>query len=166
MGMGTPLTVDRRGIAIAFSVACPFPKYLHAHVKTAAIAALRGIPRKVLRATLTPGQTYPLSISVVSPRAIRRLNREYRRKDHPTDVLSFSRLEGKRKFFPPDLGDIILCWEVAKKQTATFHTTRPTEIQRLVVHGVLHLFGFDHERGGTEAKRMLRLQEQILRRLR
>jgi probable rRNA maturation factor len=145
-------------------VRCSFPLYLRRELRNAAEAALRGMPRSVLRSKLRSGVSYPLTISVVSPSAIRKLNRQYRGKDRPTDVLSFSRLEGP--LMPlPEIGDILVCWEMAKRQTGEFQTTRPSEIRRLVVHGVLHLFDYDHERGPAEAKRMFRLQEKILRTL-
>ncbi len=152
-------------IRIDFHAACAFPRYLHAHVRAAARAALAAIPAPQ-RARLRPGRRYRLAIAVVSKPAIRRLNREYRGKDKATDVLSFSRIESATPVSAePDLGDVIVCWEMAKRQTREFHTTRPTEVQRLVVHGILHVFGYDHERGPAEARRMFALQESILRRL-
>jgi probable rRNA maturation factor len=150
---------------IDLHVACHFPRYLRPHVRRAAKKALGSIPAAIARRLLRPGLRYRLSLSVVSPRAIRKLNQQYRGKDKPTDVLSFSRLVGKIISPEPDLGDVVLCWEIAKSQTADFGTTRRSEVQRLVVHGILHLFGFDHERGPADARRMFTLQERILKTL-
>lgn len=148
---------------IEVAVECRFPAYLRRELTRAARAALGGLPKKRLREKLRPAMPYTLSVSVVSPAAIHKLNRQYRGKDKPTDVLSFSRLEGQAMPLP-DIGDVIVCWEVAKRQTEEFGTTRPGELRRLVVHGVLHLFGYDHETNEADARRMFRLQESILRR--
>jgi len=96
-----------------------------------------------------------VSILVVGDRAMRSLNRRYRGKDRTTDVLSFPLREGK---FPPVqrdlLGDIVLCIPVAVRQARAAGETLFQEVDRLLVHGLLHLLGYDHERGGREARRM------------
>jgi probable rRNA maturation factor len=150
---------------IETNVHCRFPAYLRRELAAAARATLRGLPKALLKEKLRPGVPYALSISVVGPKAIHELNRAYRGKNRPTDVLSFSRLEGVPTPLA-DIGDVILCWEVAKRQTKEFYTTRPGEVRRLVVHGVLHLFGYDHEQSASEEKRMFRLQESIVRNIR
>jgi probable rRNA maturation factor len=78
---------------------------------------------------------------------IQRLNREYRDIDSPTDVLSFPVDEAGAAFGPRELGDVVICPE---------HTRDLTEA---VVHGVLHLCGFDHE---TDHGEMLALQDRIM----
>lgn len=148
---------------ISISIAGRFPTYLRPALTPAAKAVLNHLPIALLRKKLKPGLRYGLSISVVGPAAIHKLNRNYRGKNKPTDVLSFSRIEAEPLLSPePEIGDVVLCWAIAKTQTKDFGTTRKQEVQRLVVHGVLHLFGYDHENGVTEARRMFRLQEKIL----
>lgn len=146
---------------IETDIRCPFPAYLRRELTRAAGAALLSLPPRVLKEKLRPAIPYTLNLSVVSRAAIHKLNRDYRDKDRPTDVLSFSRLEGPAMPVP-DIGDVILCWEIAKSQTKEYQTTRPGEVRRLVVHGVLHLFGYDHETTASDARRMFRLQERIL----
>jgi len=94
---------------------------------------------------------------------MRVLNRQYRQKDKPTDVLSFSRVE----FRPPgvpliDLGDVLICRSVAVRQAKENGLSLKEELVRLTVHGVLHLFGYDHERSSADEKKMFRLQDRIV----
>lgn len=97
-----------------------------------------------------------LSIAYVSPLVMRRLNRTYRKKDQQTDVLSF-RLD-------PMLGEVLICFAQAKRQAVLHHWSVKTELKNLVIHGILHTFGFDHTTV-KEAGVMLPLQEKILNRL-
>jgi probable rRNA maturation factor len=91
-----------------------------------------------------------VSISFVPLAEIKRLNRMYRHKNKPTDVLSFNMNEGKC------LGDVIICPSIAKVNAAKYGSTFKSEISRLVAHGLLHLLGYDH------GKKMFDLQEKIL----
>lgn len=105
---------------------------------------------------------YPLSIAFVSDREMRRLNKQWRGKDAVTDVLSFE-LEGQG-LRSKKQGEILLSYTQAKRQAAERgHSTRD-EVVFLLVHGILHVFGYDHERP-TDAKRMFPLQTKILTRL-
>jgi probable rRNA maturation factor len=88
-----------------------------------------------------------LALELVDAGRIRALNREHRGRDRPTDVLSFPIDEQRPAAGPRELGDVLICPE---------HTADLTEA---VVHGVLHLCGYDHERDGGE---MLRLQARVL----
>ena len=87
---------------------------------------------------------------LVAEDEIRRLNREHRGCDIPTDVLSFPVDEAGVAAGPRELGDVVICPE---------HTEDPVEA---VVHGVLHLCGYDHE---TDDGEMLALQARVLERL-
>jgi probable rRNA maturation factor len=88
-----------------------------------------------------------LAIAFVGAGEIRALNREHRGIDRPTDVLSFPVDEAGESFGPRELGDVVICPE---------HTEDLTEA---VVHGVLHLCGYDHEIDDGE---MLALQDRIM----
>jgi probable rRNA maturation factor len=100
---------------------------------------------------------------------IAELNRAYRNRNCPTDVLSFSAQErGKEPFPEPraaarerDLGDVVVCPSVAKREARRRAIDPAEELVRLVIHGTLHLLGFDHADARTE-ERMLELQEQIV----
>jgi probable rRNA maturation factor len=88
-----------------------------------------------------------LAVAIVPADEIRRLNREHRNLDRPTDVLSFPVDAGEAVAGPRELGDVVVCPE---------HAADPVEA---VVHGVLHLCGYDHE---TDSGEMLALQRQVL----
>jgi probable rRNA maturation factor len=91
-----------------------------------------------------------LAVELVDAERIRTLNREHRGRDEPTDVLSFPVDESAPPAGPRELGDVVICPE---------HTEVLTEA---VVHGVLHLCGYDHE---TDAGEMLDLQRRVIERL-
>ncbi len=101
------------------------------------------------------GECY-VSVAFVSPVAIRRANRLYRGNDRVTDVLSFS--------LSADTGELLVCFDQAKKQARAMKHSVRNEIIFLFVHGLLHLFGHDHEKE-DEAKKMFALQTKILEHL-
>ncbi len=97
---------------------------------------------------------------------MRSLNRRYRRKDKTTDVLSFSPREGVFPSVQPDvLGDIVIAVPTAARQAADAGHALNREIQLLLIHGLLHLLGYHHERGGAEARKMKLQEIQLLKRL-
>ncbi|MCL6585357.1 MAG: rRNA maturation RNase YbeY [Anoxybacillus sp.] len=109
-----------------------------------------------------------VSISFVDNEQIRIINRDYRGKDQPTDVISFALEEmGEGEIeivgadIPPVLGDIIISVPKAKEQAAEYGHSLMRELGFLAVHGFLHLLGYDHETE-EEEKEMFAKQEQIL----
>ncbi len=119
----------------------------------------------LLSATGRPDAT--LSLSFVGDAAMRRINREHRAKDRTTDVLSFPLYEPFRvpkRPTPGDpellIGDIVISVDVAKRQAAAYDATLDEEIERLLVHGIAHLLGHDHE-GPGERARMLREERRL-----
>lgn len=97
---------------------------------------------------------------------MRSLNRRYRGLDKTTDVLSFSLREGKFPHIQPGiLGDIVISVPVAARQAREQGHPLRREIERLLVHGLLHLLGYDHEQGKKEALRMSRKEQQLVRAL-
>src|SRR5690606_16976294 len=126
-------------------------------------AAVAGIPSRELRRRLGRTPVYHLSVSLVTVDRMRELNRRYRGKDRPTDVLSFGQLENGPAPSPEgNIGDLVLCPALARRQAPAWNATPLQEIKRLTVHGLLHLFGYDHETNERDARRMFRLQERIL----
>jgi probable rRNA maturation factor len=124
-----------------------------------------------------------VSVALVSDRRVRALNREYRRKDYATDVLSFPsgpqppRLrssaiplatagpsdapKARRRVAPsPFLGDIVIARGVAKRQAREARHSELTELKVLALHGLLHLLGYDHER---DRGRMQRAERRLRR---
>lgn len=135
----------------------------------AAEAAFQTIPLKKRRALLGD-ETAFLVVAFVSDKTMRALNREYRKKDKTTDVLSFSRFDDPIPMpIPPGeprpVGEVLVSLTVAKAQAREYRTTLRKEIARLVAHGTLHVFGYDHEKSASEARVMFRLQAAALRRL-
>jgi probable rRNA maturation factor len=106
-----------------------------------------------------------LSVLLVSDREIHRLNRAWRGKDRPTDVLSFSQQEGDGAAPSGLLGDVVISVDTARRQAAERGESLRRETERLLIHGVLHLLGYDHERSPAEARRMQRRERLLARRL-
>jgi probable rRNA maturation factor len=103
-----------------------------------------------------------VSILITNDAAVQELNATYRGKDRPTDVLSFSQLEGEN-MISDSLGDIVVSLDTAVRQANEFHVTLSQELSRLLIHGLLHLFLYDHENvPEEEAQRMFEKQEEIL----
>jgi len=108
-----------------------------------------------------------LSVTFVSDRRIARLNRTYLAKNRATDVLAFSQREGEGGGVQPHvLGDVIISTETAAAQAADCGETLERELDMLLVHGILHLLGFEHTLGRGEAQRMMRRQDRLLRQVR
>jgi probable rRNA maturation factor len=104
-----------------------------------------------------------LSLSLVGDRAIRRLNRTWRKKDKATDVLSFPAGELPRGTpGPRQLGDVVISLDTAKRQAKEYRRTLEAEVSRYLAHGLLHLLGHDHERSTHEARKMATLEEKLL----
>ena len=95
---------------------------------------------------------------------MRSLNHAWRGIDRTTDVLSFSLREGPFSAVQPDLlGDIVISVPVADRQARAMGHSLTRELERLLVHGLVHLLGYDHERGPMEAKRMRRKELQLMK---
>jgi len=103
-----------------------------------------------------------LSIVLGDDALVQALNRQWRKQDKPTNVLSFAALPAA---LPPGaprlLGDVVLAFETLAAEAAAQGKPLPHHLRHLVVHGVLHLLGFDHEAAG-EAERMEALEVAVL----
>lgn len=104
-----------------------------------------------------------LSVLFTEDGEMRELNHAWRGKDKPTDVLSFSALEGAEQFSPGEsLGDLVISIDTARRQAEERDLTLSAELLRLMIHGTLHLFGYDHEGvPPAEAARMRRLENKL-----
>ncbi|GEM_PF-1750699 len=108
-----------------------------------------------------------LSVTLVGDHAMRGLNREYRGVDATTDVLSFSMADGEH-VEGEMLGDIVISLPAIVRQSTRPHLDgRPTtgttqrELALMSIHGVLHLLGFDHERGERESASMIEKEREL-----
>ncbi len=128
----------------------------------------RGAAERVVQAVLRELRYVraEIGLTFVGDTAMRTLNRRYRRRDRPTDVLAFA---GQEAWQPPAdvpvLGDIVVSVPTAIRQANDAGHSLEHELTLLIVHGMLHLCGYDHERGNAEARRMFRAQRRILDRV-
>lgn len=157
--------VGRYQFELNFHASVRIPKAYKGYILKAAQAALSALPKPNLKSLLRPKLPYHLSITVVGPKKMGTLNYQYRKKARATDVLSFSRLEAGPNIIP-DIGDLVLCLTQVKLNAKEHGVSLKEELQRITIHGVLHLFGYDHEKTPRQAKIMFTLQERILRSLR
>ncbi len=111
-----------------------------------------------------------VSVTFTDNEGIRELNKKFREMDKPTDVLSFPLLdfEGDCEEPPIDelisnLGDIVISLERAKEQAEEFGHSFAREVAFLTVHSMLHLLGYDHEKGEDEDKEMRARQSEIMK---
>jgi len=107
---------------------------------------------------------WEISISIVDKAEIQEINKEYRDKNEPTDVLSFPLSnpdEWEDNGIPIALGDIIICTEIAQEQADEYGHSFERELGFLAIHGLLHLAGYDHMNPEEEAE-MRQAQRDIL----
>ncbi len=111
-----------------------------------------------------------ISVSFVDNEQIREMNRQYRDKDSATDVLSFPMGENGQYDLNHEtgakiLGDVVISMPRAVEQAEAYGHSLEREVGYLTAHSVLHLLGYDHERGGLERVRMREKEEQVMRQL-
>jgi rRNA maturation RNase YbeY len=132
----------------------------------------RAVARSLLRLLALPSAE--LSIVLTGDAAIRALNRDYRGKDTPTDVLSFPQLDDVSESPSPGgrdgpassdqpmaLGDIVISVETAVRQARAMRMTPALRMRGLLIHGLLHLLGYDHERSAAEARRKVAREREL-----
>lgn len=108
-------------------------------------------------------QKWEISILLVDDLQITEINRTYLHRNRPTDVISFSQIEGA--FSPLDnrlLGDVVISLETAQRQAEEENTTLQDEIAFLLIHGILHLLGYDHEGSGKRAREMKAREKELM----
>jgi len=105
-----------------------------------------------------------LSIALVGDKEMRPLNAKYRKKNKITDVLSFFIAEQPQSGAVL-LGDVVISVEQARRQAQERNKTLKSEMVTLLIHGILHLLGYDHERSPRQAKIMFALERKLHARL-
>lgn len=119
---------------------------------------LRTVAARILSALGCP--TSELSVAIVGDRSMRILNREYLGKDRPTNVISFSMQEGEFGAVTPELlGDVVISADTAAREAEESGVTFRERLVFLLMHGILHLTGYDHERSGEEEARRMEAKE-------
>ncbi|WP_293448792.1 rRNA maturation RNase YbeY [Persephonella sp.] len=106
-----------------------------------------------------------LSITLTDNETIRQINKQWRKKDKPTDVLSFPIDEKPPGYRYKILGDVVISLPFAKRQAEEIGISYQEEVIRLLTHGILHLLGYDHEGCPAEAKKMFNLQDRIMKKI-
>ena len=102
-------------------------------------------------------------VELISAAKMKRLNAQYRGKDYATDVLSFGAPEPMQRLGV--LGELVICTQVLERQARECGHSPSAELRVLLVHGVLHLLGMDHEQGGRQEKEMRKWEEKLLKKL-
>ena len=112
---------------------------------------------------LAPGGRVALSVALMTDRGVRRLNRDFRGQDRPTNVLSFPTARVPRSPKAPrvEIGDVALALGVVRREARAQGKTAADHLAHLMVHGVLHLLGYDHETD-HDAERMETLERKAL----
>lgn len=105
-----------------------------------------------------------LSLALVDNRGMQKLNAQYRNKNEPTDVLSFP-VEGSLPAGTEWLGDVVISVEKAEAQARKRRKTLEQEMRELLIHGILHLLGYDHERSARDARIMRAMEKRASRAL-
>ncbi|WP_413944450.1 rRNA maturation RNase YbeY [Bdellovibrio sp. HCB-162] len=112
--------------------------------------------RKVLKAAQASRE---LTLVFLDKKPAQKINFEFRGKDYATDVLSFDSMD------PSSFGELVLCPEVLKRQAKEHKLTYQQELGYMLLHGVLHLLGYDHETNEKDAREMFGLQDAVFEKL-
>lgn len=133
--------------------------------------ALKGMVKLILKHLGITGRI-EICITLVGDCEMRKLNRTYRGIDKTTDVLSFPQADSSAAIantinnpYIKPLGDIVISLETAERHTKTYKTTIEKETEKLIVHGTLHLLGYDHKRK-KQREEMRRKEKELLRLIR
>lgn len=100
-----------------------------------------------------------LTIVFLDPKEAKKTNQQFRGKDYATDVLSFESLS------PEHFGDLVLCPQVLQKQAQEHGLVYQEELGYMLLHGILHLLGYDHETSPQDAEKMFSIQDTVFAKL-
>lgn len=111
-----------------------------------------------------------ISVAFIGPKRMQKLNKKYRKKNRVTDVLSFSEsqvlfenffIRGLKK--TKNLGEIVICLREIKKNAQRLNIIFDQELTRVLIHGTLHILGYDHEKNEKETMKMKKKEEEYLK---
>lgn len=108
----------------------------------------------------TDKKTQEISLVFLNENDAKKLNWNYRCKDYPTDILSFGSDD------PTSMGELVLCPQVISRQAKEHGLSLEDELGYIVLHGVLHLLGYDHEKSKVDQERMMSIQDEVFENLR
>ncbi len=115
-----------------------------------------GVAKKVLKGE-NKG-TENISIAFVSPKEMQMLNKKYRKKDKPTDVLSFQKVSD----FKDECSEVVLCPFIIRQETQSSLLPLKKEMANMLIHGILHVIGYDHELSEADEDAMFKKQAHYL----
>lgn len=123
---------------------------------------IKGIAAELTKKKILSAEKKALEVSLVflNENDAKKLNWNYRCKDYPTDVLSFSSDD------PASMGELVLCPQVISRQAKEHGLSLEDELGYIVLHGVLHLLGYDHEKSKVDEELMMTIQDDIFETLR
>ena len=107
-----------------------------------------------------------ISILLTDDERMRKLNKKYRGQNQTTDVLSFPQHNGKEEGLNPHLlGDVVISTAAASRQSTQHKLSLEEELVLLLIHGILHLLGYDHERSDEDARNMKEKNQELFQRI-
>jgi probable rRNA maturation factor len=125
-------------------------------------AGIRQMAQAILNALDCPDGE--LSILIEDDKGIAGLNREYLQRKGPTNVIAFPMRDGNSRVMNPDiLGDVVISIETAEREGNDAGTGMKRRFAELLIHGILHLFGYDHEKNSYQARKMGKKAAELLK---
>jgi probable rRNA maturation factor len=123
---------------------------------------IKGIAAELLRKKIIDNEKKSKEVSLVflNENDAKKLNWNYRCKDYPTDILSFGSDD------PTSMGELVMCPQVISRQAKEHGLTLEDELGYIVLHGVLHLLGYDHEKSKVDEELMMSIQDEVFENLR
>lgn len=123
---------------------------------------IKGIATELQKKKIIDNEKKTLEVSLVflNENDAKKLNWNYRCKDYPTDILSFGSDD------PASMGELVLCPQVISRQAKEHGLTLEDELGYIVLHGVLHLLGYDHEKSKVDEELMMSIQDEVFENLR
>lgn len=105
-----------------------------------------------------------LSLVLTDDQEIHLLNRQYLDRDRPTNVIAFPMQEGQFSTITPTLlGDVVISLDTTFREAEAAGQPMEKRLKELIIHGILHLFGYDHEQSPDEEERMFKKSDQLMR---
>lgn len=104
-----------------------------------------------------------LSVALIGVLRMKKLNKKYLKRDYPTDVLVFPEKESYPEI--NNLGEVIICLQTVKRNAKRFNFTFKRELSKILVHGILHLLGYDHEKSKKESELMEKKENYYLKKV-
>lgn len=120
---------------------------------------VRKVAKELRKRKILKGLAPQITLVFISNAEMKIMNTRYRGKKYATDILSFESVD------PSNLGDLVIATSVIRRQAKEHGLTMQQELGYMILHGMLHLLGYDHEKSVKEAKRMFKIQDDVFEHL-